>query len=865
MYKSDEKGVIRLPILAGSEPDVKLSYISANGANTSYSTLSNHDSQLNNNIKLFTKAVKNIEQKVKLTCVIHPSELVDGRFLPSELLIKLIKKHGKKAILLRSGLGTGKSWSLAEVMQGQNRGRGVAACHRIGLTQQLSNKFNADNYRSVRDAGGEYSDRLGTTIHSLPRMLTTDRTANAFDSGLFVLDESNSCAAEITNATVKNEALTIKSVGEAYQKAELMVCADAHLDLSTVDLLEAAGVPLDEMMLIVVDYPELEGYTVNIWEDEPGDDGKPATKAAFMNQILADVRNNLKVIVTSLSATFLEELNREAEKQGIADGIGGKRLVTSDTPMIDREALTAESYQGDVLTMLSPAMSTGISFNKTRISETGSVINCPDYKHADRCYVVLSNGMDTGGYQDGLQAMMRERAVKDSTINCYYAESPVPLPSASRIAKVAQNESKANKAAFDELAKHVAPGINPAEIWGRNRPNHNKADAFLLSQALRTGEQKRDFLELFVEECQVKGATVNEHCPVSELADGKITFQVLKAEKQKEREEWKQARIDAMKLDSDDVDGLDDAIAKPALDRLYIEEQAVIDFDQLELSERGEWIERFYPESGKGIQNIAREIERSQADTKLIAELVSAGMLGASGGEGDRVRFLEKSTTDKKHWFSRAKYTQLILKAAGVAEVNGELIAGAEIALNAKEVRKMKSPCYGLYHSLKQNPEPAIMCGYISVETKPADVKANPLPFMLDMLASIGIKTRKARGKPEWKIQGDSLDSVLGMVNRRKAGGINELKDYFDKITEYIDSYHARKSAQTERDSGNKDRTPDNVLAAMNGALDRVNRPELLDAAIEYFEPFHDRIKAKKLSATVLHLMVKRWLDNTPG
>ncbi len=797
---------------------------------------------------------------------ISAAELVQGKFIPSQRISQLIKQHGKKCALLCSGLGTGKSHSLSELMHGGNTGRGVAACHRIGLTEQLSRKFKADNYRSVRDAGGEYSDRLGTTIHSLPRMLNTDRTAQAFDNGLFVLDESNSCAAEITNATIKNEALTIQSVGEAYRKAGLMVCADAHIDLSTVELLEAAGVPLDDMLLILVDRPELEGYTVRVWEDETGDDGKPATKAAFMNQILADVRNGLKVIVTSLSASLLEELNREAGKQGIDDGYGGKLLITSDTKMEVRESLTAETYQHYALVMLSPSMSTGISFAGEPDEDKARAENLTpesEYKHADRCYVVLSNSMDTGGYQDGLQAMMRERAVKDGVVNCYYTESPVPLPSVSRIARIAQNDAKANKAAFDELAKYAPPGVNPKKIWNQHRPNHNAADAFLLSQALRIGEQKRDFLELFIEECKVKGATV-KRCALSELTDGEITFQMLQAEKQREREKWVKEGAEAMRLDSDDIEGLADEIAQPALRRRWVEQQAIIDFDQLEPAERVEWIELFYPENGGGILNLAREIERSQTNNKVIADIVSAAMLGVSGGEGDRVRFLEKSNTSKKHWFNRAKYTRLVLKAAGVTEIGGELVATGELVLDETSLKINGHPAFGLYSSLKQNPEPAIMCGFLSIETKVEEVKKTPISFLVDMLAHLGIKARKARNKKRWTVQSDSLETVLAMVNRRKNAGINELKDWLDVINEYIESYHSRQSAQAERDSGNREKTPDDVITALSGALDRESRGDLLNEAIDYFEPFHNRIKAKKLSVTMLHLMVKRWLENAP-
>jgi len=195
----------------------------------------------------------------------------------------------------------------------------------------------------------------------LPEMLRIERASNAFSNGLLVIDESNSVAAEIITDVVKNEALTIQSIGKAVKQASAIVCADAHLDLSTVKLLQAAGIGTDDMLLIIVDKPELEGYTVKIWEDEKDKRGKSLTKPAFINQILADLLKGLKVIVTSLSASFLEELDREAGKKGIQKRV----LITSKSPQSVREQMTAESYQGYDLVMLSPAMSTGISFDRT--------------------------------------------------------------------------------------------------------------------------------------------------------------------------------------------------------------------------------------------------------------------------------------------------------------------------------------------------------------------------------------------------------------------------------------------------------------------------------------------------------------------
>lgn len=797
-------------------------------------------------IQQLLKTVPNLER-------ISPSDLIDGKYLPAPLLQKLMAKHQKKAVLLRGGLGIGKSTALAALMAEFYNGKGVAICHRIGLTRQLCKTFDADYYQNMKREGGLMSERIGTTIHSLPDMLRIERAAPAFQKGLLVIDESNSVAAEIITDVVKNEALTIQSIGKAVKQAGAVVCADAHLDLSTVKLLQAAGIKPDDMLLIMVDKPELEGYTVKIWEDEKDQKGKSLTKPAFINQILADLLKGLKVIVTSLSASFLEELDREAHKKGINKRV----LITSKSTTATKEQMTAESYQDYDLVMLSPAMSTGISFDRTITLESGKVIPCPDYRHADRCYVILSNAQDTGTHQDGLQAMLRERAVKDKTIRCFYQEAPSPLPKASQIARGFENQIKALHETIIELGGESLL----AQAMTKTRPNQDQAESFLMSQAVKVANDKQNFLELFIEECAAKGATVKT-CKAKELASGNVTYESLREERQRIRAEWVDARVTAIKLnEGEDIDP-NDELLKPSLDRRYIEQKACIDFEQLEPPERAEWVDLILPDQGKkSLLTTVREWERAYADKAQLVEVVKAALVGVSAGDDDRVSFLEKTTTSKAHWLNLAKYTRLALQAAGVIEVNGELVAGKAGKLEETLIKQKKHSAYSLFFSMIQNPEPAITCGLLNVDTDSQKVKANPLPYMVDMLETIGIKLRKVRGKEEYTVCTESLETALAMINRRRLAGINELKERIEQFNAYLAKYQARKHAESNRDLGNRQTVPNDVIEALTVALGDLGHSEKIDSAIDYLEPFHSRISGGKLSYTAITLMLKRWIE----
>lgn len=758
-------------------------------------------------------------------------DLISGRYLDAQKIAKIMKKAGKKVGLIEGGLGIGKSYGTAQLMQSLFSGKGVAVSHRIGLITQTCKTFDAAHYRSIKfEVGGKGVERIGSTLHSLPSLMDIERAAPAFDRGLLVVDESNSCAAEIITSTIKNEAETLNALGAAYQSSEMMLCLDAHMDRSTVGMLIAAGIPRDEMLLITIDYPELEGYTVRVFQDELDDSDKPATRAAFINQILSDLVRGLKVIVNSLSAKFLDDLERESKKRNISNII----KITSKTPDLVKNGLNAESYQLYELVMLSPTMNTGISFDGD-----------DDYRHADRCYVIASNTSGTGSYQDALQAMMRERAVNDKTINVYYAESPIPLPTVS---KIALRWKRDTDALIEILQEH---GF--AEEWEKRRPHQDRVDDFILAQNLKTAEEKLQFLPLFIRECRLKGAEVIM-CGLSELSDGDVTYESLKEAKAEEEAKRIDGISNAMKI-TDDMELPDDDSEETryALARRYVEREAVIDLDLLEPYEKSEWVRMVLPADGGGVLPIVRSFERALEDRKVLQEVVKAALVGVAVDDRDRVAFIEKSTTDKIHWLDRAHLVRLVLDFVGVAGVAGDLKVD-NCTLTRESICKSKK---GLVSSLRQTGvDVAVRCGLLP---SGADFKSDPVDVVIGLIKSSGVKLRKVRGKQAWKVDVEALSVPIEMINRRYGAGLKPLQDWLDRIEQYKAEHSNRVALREDRSFATRIETRCGYTDLIIESLNNIGKPDLIEEALVYFEPFRARWDDGQATQSRVDCMVSKW------
>lgn len=768
---------------------------------------------------------------------INQHDLINGRFIPAPLLNSIIEKSGKSVVLIAAGLGVGKTTAASSIMLNDYNGLGVAVSHRVKLTSQLCENFNADNYDAVKGIkNGEMLERLGTTVQSLGVMIDNPFCQAAFSGGLLVIDESNSVASEFTGKTIKNEAATMAALKKAISKAKATLCLDAHIDSSTLNLLRAAGVDDADMLLIEVKRPELEGYKINLFENELDDKGKSLTKPAAINQIIADMKSGKKVMVASLSATFLDTLERQVLKAGLFGAI----KITGESKRAVFDSLNADTYGNYPLVMLSPAMSTGISFDKD---------------HADECYVFLSNNDGTGSYQDGLQAMLRDRAIKSKTINCIYEEGTKPLTTTDQIMIQKDRQLQA--------LEHFVKENGLEKQFNQVRPASNKVNDFLWSEMTKQASEKQDFLKLFIRECNLKGATVQK-CGASEFADGEVTSAILSAEKKELEQSRIESIIKADKL-SDDIELADDVDTKPMESRAKIEKFAAVDFDNLPDLERMELVKRVDPsDKNKSCIGRIRKIERSFIQPKQLKKQVEIAVIGARNDESDRANFAEKITTRKVHWIDQAHYTKLALKAVGVSENDNQLTISPAPALDEISV-KGNNPAKSLYLALKRNPERAITSGMLGSSLNDGDVKSiknNPFPYMITLITNLGIKLRKARGLEQYTPDLNALQFDVDMVNRRRVAGIDESKEWLIRIDEYLQSHQERKAKGLELEQAVKNKVPDSVSAAIGLALESAGAVELLHEAVEYLEPFHSRIQKKILSMLDIELIVRRFVDS---
>lgn len=771
---------------------------------------------------------------------VYRADLINDKYLPADLLNNLIEQSGKHVILIAAGLGVGKSTAAAALMRDHYGARGVAVSHRVKLTGQLCAAFDADNYEAVKKLdAGESCDRLGTTIQSLPFMVNSPFCHSAFDDGLLVIDESNSVAAEFTGKTIKNEAQTMRALKTAINKAARVLCLDAHIDSSTVDLLLAAGVKRSDILLIEVQRPELEGYTVKVFDTGKDPDQK-AAKSAAINQIINDLRAGLKVMAASLSASFLDALERRVDEAGLFGAI----KITGDSKREVFNSLNADTYGNYTLVMLSPAMSTGISF---------------DRHHADTCYVYLSNNDGTGSYQDGLQAMMRDRAVKSKVINCIYEESNKPIKTADQ---VMIDKDRNDKALSDYLSNHCADYDQVMKAFNHSRPDHERVSGFLWGQMVKQATEKLSFLKLFIAECELKGATI-QRCQLAEFAAGEVTPELLSEDKQQMEAARIKSIIHAEKM-PDDTDLIDDTDLRAMKTRARVEAFAAVDFDQMDTESKTDLVKKIAPEDDqKSIISRIRNFERAALPAPVVKRMVEIAVFGASADDSDQINFAEKITTSKIHWEARAHYTNLVLKACGVTSTDNGLVLAAAGALTEQSVRTGAGA--GLYRSLKQNPERAITCGMLGGNVGYSDIehiRANPFPYLISMIDKAGVKLKKARGKDQYTVCSESLGADIDLINRRKAAGVNEAREWLDRIDEYLQSHQSRKAKKLALDANVTESAPAGAVEAISKALDSLGASHLLGAAVEYLEPFHSRIEKRILSMTNIHLIVSRFVDS---
>jgi len=771
-----------------------------------------------------------------------PDQLVDGKYIDAELLKSNIAESGKKAVLLCAGLGVGKSTAAAKMMLSSDNRCGMAITHRVKLTHQLCDTFDAERYDDVKEADGGYTpERIGTTIHSLDKVLGLELSNHSINNGLVLIDEIESVANELNqSATLSSPHKAVAALAKVASSSRTVIGADAHISTQSVALLVQMGFELADILLVNIERPEFAGRNVEVFRQDDGLGN--SSFAALTTEAKKLLDQGRKVTVVGLSRTKLEQL-----KEQLKDITPQSIMVTSQISDSVVRQLTAETYQNFDLVVLSPSMSTGISFDGDK-----------SYNHADTVLVHAANNGGTGSPFDALQALFRDR--NPGSIKIYYDSVDEPLSDASRIATYAKNR-------FNLIDEIVSENNDLKVRREKHLPNDESVRSFLLCNQIRQAEDKINFFNILLDELNYKGAYVSA-LSTAEPEKDDVTQEMLQATKEEIRREVVCSIANAIELTVEtDTPDLDDQELRPAKKRAYIESETGISFESLSEPDKIVLIDAVMPEHGPGIMNKVRDIERTYSDPAKVRAIVDASLGGVSCFDEDTNRFMESDFSNHKiYWRDRNKYIPMLLKAIGVEGKPGSMKTTSEVVIISDSmIRKRSNPAYGLARSLKAKPYPAIRSGVINQAVEPEQVKANTAKYIVEMLERmLGLKARKKRSQKSWTVDTSGIDQILLIANNRVTSGTNSVESYYEKIQEWKDGSERRQRRAEDKAFNTIHNPHGSTKDRIKSVLRAFDKVSMLDATIAHFRqtPYtYELIRNGTMTDQNLGVRISKFLD----
>jgi hypothetical protein len=724
---------------------------------------------------------------------IKRADLINGRYLPADRIQEETKRRGAKVVVLAVGMGGGKTEQYKTYLHNHHEGRGIMLSHRAALAKNTAERLEVENYQNIKAAriGGNACKAYASTIHSQHQLMTIERIQEALAGGLVGLDESESIAAEFLNTTIRNEPLVLDALRKTAKRADTVMMMDAHAGAGTAALLRAFGYRDDEILLVTADVKEFSGYRARIFQEA---EGKTDLKTAFMGRILADLQEGKKVIVTSLSKSALDELEKHA-----AGKIPNLKYikVTSDTSGTGAASkLNAETYADYQLVMLSPSMSTGISFDK---------------HHADSAYCFAVNASETGTPYDGLQAMLRDRAVKSRVLNIYY-QHIAGMSTVNTVALGAYNQERAFMAVAAEL---------PEEYRGRFealRPDAGSTFAFLRDVAVECAGAKADFLPILESELKAKGAAV-EYCGIDALDNSELTRDERKEVKAQAAEERLQGVESSPAISSMEVDALKSTFAnnqekralverlgldtpgkvRAVLVRHFIEKETACNLDALPPADRRELLVDVLDNA---LVSKLREWDLVRAKPADLKRIQKAAVAGVQADDFDEPGFVEKVTSDRVLWVERAHYGRMVLQAVGIGFDESGVVSwdGDELLTDAR-IRNPRDRGHALFKASTDRAKQFIESGLLPIQTIPFLLKKHPAEFLRKALERYGVKLRKMRGSNpvEYRVETGTVQRLVDLVNGRMNAGRDTVAERLARIDEYLNNAPVRKERAARR------------------------------------------------------------------
>lgn len=724
---------------------------------------------------------------------IQHADLINGRYLPADRIQDEAKRRGAKVVVLAVGMGAGKTEQFKNALHNHHEGMGIMLSHRVALVKSTAERLEVENYQNIKAAriGGNACKSYASTIHSQHQLMKIEQVQEALAGGLVGLDESESIAAEFLNTTIRNEPLVLDALRKTANQAAIVMLMDAHAGAGTAALLRAFGYRDDEILLVTADVREFSGYRARIFQEA---DGETELKTAFMGRIIADVLEGKKVIVTSLSKSALDEL----EKHAAARIPGLKSIkVTSDTSGTGAASkLNAETYVEYQLVMLSPSMSTGISFDK---------------HNADSAYCFMVNASETGTPYDGLQAMLRDRAVKSRVLNIYY-QHIAGMSSVNTVSLGSYNQERAFMALVAELMPDAIPRFEAL------RPDAAGTFGFLRAVAVECAGAKADFLPILESELNAKGATV-EFCGIDVLDNSELTSEERKEVKAQAAEERLQGVESSPAISSLEADALKSTFAnnqekgavverlgldtpgkvRAVLDRHFIEKETACNLDALPPADRRELLVDVLDNA---LVSKLREWDLVRAKPADLKRIQKAAVAGVQADEFDEPGFVEKIVSDRVLWVERAHYGRMVLQAVGITfDESGRVSWDGDELITDKRIKNSAERGGAFGQACQRSAKRVIESGLLPIQTVPFLLKKHPAEHLRKALERYGVKLRKMRGSNpvEYLVEGSTVERLVDLVNGRMDAGRDTVAERLARMDEYLNNAPVRKERAARR------------------------------------------------------------------
>lgn len=795
---------------------------------------------------------------------IQHADLINGRYLPAELIQEEAKRRGAKAVVLAVGMGAGKTEQFKTALHDHHEGKGIMLSHRVALVKSTAERLEVENYQNIKAAriGGNACKSYASTIHSQHQLMTIEQVQEALAGGLVGLDESESIAAEFLNTTIRNEPLVLDALRKTAKQADTLMLMDAHAGAGTAALLHAFGYRDDEILLVTADVKEFSGYKARIFQEE---DGQTELKTAFMGRIIADVMEGKKVIVTSLSKSALDELEKHAA--GRVHGLQSIKVTSETSGTGAASKLNAETYGDYQLVMLSPSMSTGISFDK---------------HNADSAYCFMVNASETGTPYDGLQAMLRDRAVKSRVLNIYYQQI-AGMSSVSTVALGSYNQERAFLAKVAELMPHE---LHQFEAL---RPDAAGTFGFLRSVAVECATAKADFLPILEGELTAKGANV-EFCGIDALGNTELTSDERKDVKAQAAEERLQCVELSPAISSMEVDALKSnfsnnqekravverlaldtpAKVRAALDRHFVERETACNLETLSPADRRELIVDVLND---GLVSKLREWDLVRAKPNDLKRIVKAAVAGVQADEFDETGFAEKITSSRVLWAERAHYGRMVLRAVGISfDESGVVSWDGDDLLTDSRIRNGSDRGGGYWQAATKIPKRVIESGLLPIQTIPFLLKKHPAEHLRKALECYGVKLRKIRGSNpvEYRVEVGTVERLVDLVNGRLLAGRDTVAERLARMDEYLNNAPVRKeraarrfadfvSAGAAEPANNQEKGGEGGSTLIRGLWVECGRTDDVSAFLAFFAGDLKDFEAGMYPIETLKMVIREW------